>query len=88
MYFEKVLLDNAIMSFDLDTHSNCSIIAKSHVLVVLLRSPTWVPSLLHGKDNLLMLSCGEVQLSCEGSSTRRVADLCLKTPDSPIVCVC
>ena len=76
------------MSFDLDAHSNRSIIAKSHVLVVLLRSPTWVHSLLHGKDNLLTLSCDKVQLSCKGFNTRRVADLCLKTPDSPIVRVC
>ena len=88
MYFEKVLLDNTIISFDLDTPSNCSIIAKSHVLVVLLRSQAWVHSLLRGKDTLLTLSCGKVQLSCKSSNTRRVTDLCLKTPDSPIVCVC
>ena len=88
LYFEKVLLDNMIISLDLDTRSNCSIVAKSDVLVVLLRSQTWVHSLLHGKGNLLTLSCGKVQLSCKCSNTRRVTDLCLKTPDSPIVCVC
>ena len=64
MYFEKVLLDNTIISFDLDTPSNCSIIAKSLVLVVLLRSQAWVHSLLRGKDNLLTLSCGGGKIQC------------------------